>query len=1362
MRSNTRLRGAFAALLSTIILAGAACGGGGTALLAPDLADTRAWPEHGWSGAATSGDYAVVAVDATERSIDPLTENLELRVTADTGVVEIAATAMAPADHAYLHLRYDAAAVHPVATSVAPELAERTVFLGITSKPGVVVLGLAARGGGEVLGGATPLATVEFAPGAVSASRGISAVSATTVDDLRFNFDTPYRLEWSYACKGDYNQDSEVGVADLTPIGIHYLKTSESADWQAAQVADGNEDLHVTVNDLTPIGQNYLTGVTEYLVQGGASATGPFAGTDSVAQSTGALPAAGGYKRYSYDLAAPVEGAWYVVRAVQFGSEASGYSNAAQYSATPSYNPPRNLSAVRDGDHVQLNWDAPSGTIPDSYTAYIGSTPSMDTAIKMHADVITGTTYNVPTLFDPDADHYFGVRAVYGSELSAYSNITLYQAGGSDAPSGLTAVRSGDHLDLSWTAPSGQLPDGYNAYRASDAGMSDALMISSSLITGTTWSAPALISPDSAHYLAVTALYGTVESAYSNVYYFDPDAETDPPTWTGGGTGIKAVTPGTAQVLVEWYEATDAESPPVTYLVYWDEAGDFDWGTANVETVNAPALTTTVGGLVNNTDYMFGVRCRDSLGNQDANTETLIATPIAGGIPIDTGVWQASELVDDGGTMPKQDVGWHSDIAVKSDGTIGIAHYNNSLQDMMYSEKASGSLNWTTVTVKSEADTGLYCDLEFNPTTGYPCIAFHHAGAQTDGDEALVYAEYNGTTWELTDVDTNGDTGVFPSLEFDPADDYPAIAYWNSTAHDVRYAKFNGTSWDNTLAVNGNEDGFGMSGSFTSLEFNPVTGYPGISFMKGLPAISMIPQLAAAYASYDGSIWTHEVADGGSQAPDLMFAGWESNLTISDDGRPYIIHYDIAADIVAGFPADVWVADKGATDWGSGSVGEYNPNADELQRQTDIEWYGGTFHYVYAHASSGGVAYGAGYGSGSTIDGSIGSLPSLDIDGSGNLHVSYYDSANQELKYATSSNGADWDTEVACSMSGGNRDVGAMASLGYHPTSDYPMMSYYDATQTALKFADKQTGNWRKEIVANDGYDGTDSALDVDSSGTAYIGYFSLNDAADGGAVKVALGSYGSWSFEEVGSYTIGIDDEAFGQYATMALNNGVPSLVYQNGTNRTLDFAEGIGGGSYDVNTIDSVGIPQVSSLQFNPTNLLPGVAYQRSLSEDLCYASRSGGGAWTVETVDTNSGVGYHPSLCYSTVDGTPWISYYDSTLGRLKAVYYDSVGTNWEFVTIAAPDGSADYGLFSSMTWHPQHNRPAVAFYDSDAGKLWYVFIGSPSAPQAAVEVAGGVNLEGAHCSLRFNPDTMQPGIAYQDVTNGDLRYVERHAE
>jgi len=1338
----------------------ASCGGGGGGLT-PDLGYNRdsSWPGHEWSAAVTSGEFAVVAVDETERQVDPLTAQLELSVDELSAGprVTISASDLAGGDHAFLHLRYDAQSVRPVATSLSPGLDDEAVFLGITSQPGVVVLGLASIGGDPLPAGVQELCEVEFAPGAFAGNRHVSKVSDNPVTDLHFSASAVGTLNWTYSCKGDYDQNSEVNVADLTPIGVYFQANTSSPNWQAAQVADGDENGFITVSDLTPIGVNFLERLTAYQIQGGASEAGPFAGDATVAHNTGVAPDGGGFLQFSYEVPAPVEGAWYVVWAVDGTQVAGEHSNAAQYTANPTLAAPRNLSAVLDGDHIQLNWDAPSGAFPDGYEAYVSSLANLTDAIKMHSGILSGTTYDVPVVFSPDTEHYFGVKAIYGTERSAYSNVAHYTPGASDAPTNLLAVRDNDHVALSWDAPSGQVPDGYNAYRGSDGAMSDALQINTAMISGETFNVPLIFSPDDPHYFAVTAIYGTVESDYSNIFHYDPSAETDPPTWTGGGTGIKSVAPGASSVTVEWYEATDNESPPVTYLVYYEEEASFSWETAATKEVAAPDLSTVIGALTNNVTYEFGVRARDSLGNTDSNTNTLTATPVPGGVPVDSGVWQTSELVDDGGTIPKQEVGWFPDVEVKSDGTIGIAHYNNSLQDLMYTEKPSGG-SWTTVTVDSESDTGLWPDLEFSPVTGEPCIAYHHAGAQADGDEALVYAEYNGSTWELTNIDTEGDVGAFASLEFDPADNRPAISYWNASAFDCKYAKFNGSSWDRSVVFNGSFDPniqANMTGAFTSLAFNPTTGYPAVAFNR--TEYDAITQYSAYYAEYNGSSWTSEFVDGGELGDelDINMAGWETNLAFTPAGVPYVSHYDLGVNAVR-------VADKGPGGWAGTAVGEFNFFQDQLWLATDIEWNGSAMGYAYYDSSNGNGCYGEGLGDGLPFESGIGAMPSLCITADGKRHVAYYDQDNQELRYSYSSDGSIWHSELASAVTGGTRDVGSEASLAYHPTAGYPLISYYDATDTALKFADKMPESWRKEIVANTGYEGMDSALTITPTGTAMIGYYSIAQDASEISVNVAKGSFGAWSFEEVMASNTTEGGDAIGPFTTIAYNpsSDAGDLVFANSTRSALMFAEGTTGGSYNTEDIETFGIPQSCSLANNPGTLRPGVAYQRTINEDLYYAERGGGGEWTRQPVDSNAGVGFSPSLCYSEVDGTPWISYYDANFARLKVAYYDTDA--WAFVTIPAPDSSADYGNFSSIAWHPAHDRPAVAFYDSAAGKLWYVFIGTPLAPQAAVEVTGGVNLEGAYCSLRFSPDSEQPGIAYQDVTNGDLRYVERHAE
>ncbi|MCH7472045.1 hypothetical protein IIA79_03730 [bacterium] len=104
------------------------------------------------------------------------------------------------------------------------------------------------------------------------------AGAANAVSDLALADDSAggYRLEWSYVNVGDYDQNGEVNIADLTPIGQHFGATSADAGWETAQLADGDANNEVNIADVTPIGQNFLTQVVGYRVYGGYMLDGPW------------------------------------------------------------------------------------------------------------------------------------------------------------------------------------------------------------------------------------------------------------------------------------------------------------------------------------------------------------------------------------------------------------------------------------------------------------------------------------------------------------------------------------------------------------------------------------------------------------------------------------------------------------------------------------------------------------------------------------------------------------------------------------------------------------------------------------------------------------------------------------------------------------------------------------------------------------------------------------------------------------------------------------------------------------------------------------------------------------------------------
>ena len=82
-------------------------------------------------------------------------------------------------------------------------------------------------------------------------------------------------LGWEYNHTGDYDQNGEVNVADLTPIGQHFGKVAAAA-WDAAVVADGDGNGEINISDVTPIGQNFGEKCAEYVVESADNPDGPW------------------------------------------------------------------------------------------------------------------------------------------------------------------------------------------------------------------------------------------------------------------------------------------------------------------------------------------------------------------------------------------------------------------------------------------------------------------------------------------------------------------------------------------------------------------------------------------------------------------------------------------------------------------------------------------------------------------------------------------------------------------------------------------------------------------------------------------------------------------------------------------------------------------------------------------------------------------------------------------------------------------------------------------------------------------------------------------------------------------------------
>ena len=137
-------------------------------------------------------------------------------------------------------------------------------------------------------------------------------------------------------------------------------------------------------------------------------------------------------------------------------------------------------------------------------------------------------------------------------------------------------------------------------------------------------------------------------------------------------------------------------------------------------------------------------------------------------------------------------------------------------QELALLQQNSGmSLPWQISTVDSVG--GAYCSLAQSPT-GQPAISYY---GTTNHD--LKFAQFNGSIWELTTVDSTGIVGTYTSLAFSPAG-RPAISYYDYRNHALKFAQFNGSIWELTTV-----DSTGGVGTYTSLAFSPA-GQPAISY----------------------------------------------------------------------------------------------------------------------------------------------------------------------------------------------------------------------------------------------------------------------------------------------------------------------------------------------------------------------------------------------------------------------------------------------------------------------------------------------------------------------------------------------------
>ena len=272
--------------------------------------------------------------------------------------------------------------------------------------------------------------------------------------------------------------------------------------------------------------------------------------------------------------------------------------------------------------------------------------------------------------------------------------------------------------------------------------------------------------------------------------------------------------------------------------------------------------------------------------------------------------------------------------------------------------------------------------------------------------------------WFISEVDTDYDTGQYPSVADDQAIGDIYVSYYNADFGDMRMAQYVRTGGDcgpNNSWVCQTVDSEGDVGMFSSMAISPGAGLTRITYYDA--TLGDLKIAKKNFPPHPDSLWTTVTIDKGiSPTSTGLYASME---LVPLKGQAYVSYHSS------------------------------NPSGDDELKMA----------YQVSSGSGGNCGYGTEAGKWQCDTIQIGEgveqHTSLALDGSGDTHIAYYDRGNGDLWYATNRTGSNCcpgNNWTCYPVTGVTTDVGKYASL-YMDSGKHFHIAYYDATNDVLKYA---------------------------------------------------------------------------------------------------------------------------------------------------------------------------------------------------------------------------------------------------------------------------------------------------------------------
>ena len=326
----------------------------------------------------------------------------------------------------------------------------------------------------------------------------------------------------------------------------------------------------------------------------------------------------------------------------------------------------------------------------------------------------------------------------------------------------------------------------------------------------------------------------------------------------------------------------------------------------------------------------------------------------------------------------------------------------------------------------------------------------------------------------------------------------------------------------------------------------------------------------------------------------------------------------------------------------------------------------------------------------------VGYHPSLAIDSTDHLHVTYVDNTNGNLEYMTH-DGSSWSTPISPDSSGNMSDF-SDSSLAID-SNDHLHVTYLDYTNGNLEYMTHDGSSWSTPVSLDSTDDvGRYSSLAIDSNDNLHVTYHDATNSNleymtyDGSSwsIPISLDSRSNVGYQS--SLAIDSNDNLHVTYRDIP-NASLEYLIYDGSSWSTpisLDSNSGSG---------DYIGAP---SLAIDSDDRLHVTYYDRETAS-LEYVTYDGSSWSTPFTLDSQTWCGLDSSLAIDSNDHLH-VTYLCDTRSQLEYISHD--GSSWS--TRASIDNYAhrDTGYQSSLAIDSNDNLHVAYLVQGNADDLSYL--------------------------------------------------------